>query len=113
MVFAVAESISQLKWLWFRKPRTLHDIEIFDDASRGPMGALRLVFKMQARRLAAVGGLVTVLSVVMEPFTQQVVAYRQREVVVGRANVGRALAYDAGLSLDTRKCFRISIKLQS
>jgi len=101
MVFAVAESISQLKWLWFRKPRTLHDIEIFDDASRGPMGALRLVFKMQARRLAAVGGLVTVLSVVMEPFTQQVVAYRQREVVVGRANVGRALAYDAGLSLDT------------
>lgn len=101
MVFAVAESISQLKWLWFREPRTLHDIEIFDDASRGPMGALRLVFRMRVRRLAAVGGLVTVLSVVMEPFTQQVVAYKAREVVVGRASVGRALAYDAGLSLDT------------
>ncbi|KAG4439799.1 hypothetical protein IFR05_004697, partial [Cadophora sp. M221] len=101
MLFAVAESISQLKWLWFRQQRTLHDIQIFDDASRGPMGALRLVFKMRARRLAAIGGAVTVLSIVMEPFAQQVVAYRQREVVVGRASVGRALAYDAGLSLDT------------
>ncbi|KAK0102987.1 hypothetical protein ONS96_005600 [Cadophora gregata f. sp. sojae] len=101
MIFASAESISQLKWLWFQKPRNLHDIEIFDDASRGPMGALRLVFKMRARRLAAIGGAVTVLSIVMEPFTQQVVAYRQREVVSGTARVGKALAYDAGLSLDT------------
>lgn len=72
------------------------------------MGALRLVFKMRARRLAAIGGAVTVLSIVMEPFAQQVVAYRQREVVVGSASVGKALAYDAGLSLDTCKYCNLS-----
>lgn len=39
----VAESISQLKWLWYRKERSLNDFQDFDKASRGAWGAIQLV----------------------------------------------------------------------
>jgi hypothetical protein len=37
MLVPVADSIGQLKWLWFRQPRCLQDIQTFDEASRGPL----------------------------------------------------------------------------
>lgn len=103
MLVPVAESISQLKWLWFRQPRTLQDMQIFDDASRGPLGAARLIFKTRAVRLAAVGAAITVLSLVMDPASQQIVGFPERSVIVGGASVGRAQAYDAGLLLESCK----------
>lgn len=39
----VSESISQLKWLWYRQQRPLKDFQDFDDASRGPWGTFQLV----------------------------------------------------------------------
>ena len=33
----ISDSIGQLKWLWFRQPRALQDIQIFDEASRGAL----------------------------------------------------------------------------
>ncbi|KAF2024342.1 hypothetical protein EK21DRAFT_29195, partial [Setomelanomma holmii] len=39
LMLAVAACISQLKWLYFeRSPRSLGQLQIFDDASRGPLG---------------------------------------------------------------------------
>ncbi|KAG8631205.1 hypothetical protein KVT40_000345 [Elsinoe batatas] len=35
MIFAVAEGISQLKWSWFLRPRSLADLSTYDSASRG------------------------------------------------------------------------------
>jgi hypothetical protein len=39
----VAESISQLKWIWFKRNRKLKDMAAIDAASRGPWGALKLI----------------------------------------------------------------------
>lgn len=37
--------ISQLKWLWYKKtPRPLAHLALFDDASRGPLGAFKLLY---------------------------------------------------------------------
>lgn len=36
--------ISELKWLWFQKPRVLADLDKIDRASRGPWGAACLLF---------------------------------------------------------------------
>ncbi|KAI1616564.1 hypothetical protein EDD36DRAFT_139523 [Exophiala viscosa] len=36
LLIQVAEGISRLKWLWFRQPQELGDLERFDSASRGP-----------------------------------------------------------------------------
>jgi hypothetical protein len=104
MLVAVNESISQLKWLWFREPRTLQDIQVFDDASRGPLGAVRLMFRTKAS-LIALGSLVAVLALVMDPFAQQIVSYPSRSIFINSATVGRAQSYDAGLTLKSRKPF--------
>lgn len=41
--------ISQLKWLWFKSPRPLMDMEEFDSATRGPWGALLLLFSLRGQ----------------------------------------------------------------
>ncbi|EGP86442.1 uncharacterized protein MYCGRDRAFT_43455, partial [Zymoseptoria tritici IPO323] len=38
LLFPVAACVGQLKWCWYAKKRPLHDIQTFDDASRGPWG---------------------------------------------------------------------------
>lgn len=44
LLFAVASALGQFKWLWmFSKQRSLQDLQVFDDASRGPLGASRLL----------------------------------------------------------------------
>lgn len=46
----VEEALGQLKWEWFReKPRRLIDFERFDDASRGPWGAVSLIWHCRGR----------------------------------------------------------------
>ncbi|KAF1967799.1 hypothetical protein BU23DRAFT_411161, partial [Bimuria novae-zelandiae CBS 107.79] len=40
LLVPIAECISQLKWTYFEAPRTLSQMQVFDDASRGPWGAL-------------------------------------------------------------------------
>ncbi|KAF4921253.1 hypothetical protein CGCVW01_v006181 [Colletotrichum viniferum] len=42
-VIPVSESLSQLKWVWFRHPRMLKDFQDFDAASRGVWGSLLLL----------------------------------------------------------------------
>jgi len=54
---AIAAVIGQEKWLWFglgrrhgfRKDTRLADLQIFDSASRGPLGSLNLIWFTQMR----------------------------------------------------------------
>lgn len=46
----VAEAISQAKWDWFHpQGRSLADMEVYDQASRGPWGALRMLANVRWR----------------------------------------------------------------
>jgi hypothetical protein len=46
----IIEGVSQLKWNWFAtKQRSLRELYLFDQASRGPLGALRLLPKTRGR----------------------------------------------------------------
>jgi hypothetical protein len=89
----------------------LEEIQTFDDASRGPLGAAKLILQTSAFHLATLGGLITILSLVMDPFAQQILSYRSRNVVVsgGWATVWRAQAYDEQVDLSTCKSFRFSM----
>jgi hypothetical protein len=45
LLMVLAEVISQSKWLWYRNTgaaRKLFDIQIFDQASRGPWGSFKM-----------------------------------------------------------------------
>lgn len=51
-LFAISETIGQLKWAWFnQKQRPLSDLRTFDSASRGLWGSAELIWTLQARYL--------------------------------------------------------------
>ncbi len=71
-----AEALSQLKWLWYRQQHRLSDIEVFDKASRGAYGSLKLLWGLGPRHtLAWTGAIVTILMVLIGPFAQQLLLY--------------------------------------
>lgn len=45
LIMAVAESLSQLQWLHYDKSQSIGQLEMFDDASRGPWGALKFFWR--------------------------------------------------------------------
>jgi len=46
LLVPIASSIGQLKWIWFQqKPRSTIDLERYDQASRGPEGSIKLLFR--------------------------------------------------------------------
>lgn len=53
LLLPVAEIVVQLKWLYFQaRVQRVSDLQIFDDASRGPLGSIRLLWRvnLQVRR---------------------------------------------------------------
>ncbi|KAH7314336.1 hypothetical protein BKA65DRAFT_516622 [Rhexocercosporidium sp. MPI-PUGE-AT-0058] len=75
MMMAVAECISQLKWIWFKSPRSLADLTTFEEASRGPWGSTQLLFTLRFHHLAALGALVTIVTIAVDPFVQQAMRF--------------------------------------
>ena len=72
LIVPTSEALGQLKWNWFHKSKAMWDFEIFDKASRGPWGALMLLFRTRGRSLAALGALLVVLLLAIDTFFQQV-----------------------------------------
>jgi hypothetical protein len=70
---ALASIVSQLKWLHFTSgtPRKLSDLQLFDDASRGPMGALLVILlRNKTALLASCASVLTLGSLLLDPFAQ-------------------------------------------
>jgi hypothetical protein len=100
MLMVVGQGLGQLKWQHFQqRPRRLIDFEILDGASRGPMGAVQLLYRLKWRALAAcVGAVITVLAIAMDPFVQQVIYYDSHLVPASNVSsvISRAQSYDMG-----------------
>ena len=100
MIVPVEASINQLQWMWFRRKKSaIKAMEVFDEASRGPMGSLALLTSRQARSLASLGAIITILSIAIDPFFQQIVNYPLRSVAAEpnstqRASLLRAVRYE-------------------
>ena len=62
LIFSVSAILGQLKWDWYEQhPRELHDLETFDQASRGPLGATKLLLEKTGRSVASIGAVITIL----------------------------------------------------
>lgn len=100
LLLAVAEAISQCKWSHYDRPRRMKDLDAFDYASRGPLGAVQLLSSRSTlANLASLGAIATILSVGMDPFSQQVVAFEERLVPMSAgatASFGISTIYDTG-----------------
>jgi hypothetical protein len=81
LLFAVAAAVGQLKWMWFqRREQPISDMQSFDDATRGPLGSLTLLFQHRGLSLASLGAIVTVLAVAIDPFIQQILSYPVQQI---------------------------------
>ncbi|KAF2180609.1 hypothetical protein K469DRAFT_639609 [Zopfia rhizophila CBS 207.26] len=121
LLIPLAEGLSQLKWNHYEeRAGTLDHLQAFDDASRGPWGALMFLFKMMRRRfsfLATAGALLTILTLVFEPFTQQIIDFPSRYVVLANETTSIMVADGWKSALDssgdatqsTRFAFRLGL----
>ena len=57
----ITASISQMKWIWFKKRNPVRGMQVFDEASRGPQLALKLLFSRCVLSLASLGALIILL----------------------------------------------------
>ena len=98
LLVPVAECISQLKWTYFhRRAQRLSRLQDFDDASRGPWGCVKFLWKLKHRGgIALFGAAITILALVVDPFTQQILAYPTSLVPAGNetARISIAKSYD-------------------
>ncbi|KAF7510845.1 hypothetical protein GJ744_005945 [Endocarpon pusillum] len=83
ILLVTAEGLSQLKWTWFKCGRPLEDFVKYDQASRGPLGAVNLLWRLRAQHpLSSCGALITIIVVAIDPFAQQIVRYYVCSVAV-------------------------------
>lgn len=74
VLLVISECLSQLKWVYFEQgSQRLMDLQIFDDASRGPLGAIHLLVRIRWTAVAAsFGALLTLLALAQDAFYQEV-----------------------------------------
>ena len=87
-LLAITETISQLKWLHFHdKSRKLSDLRMFDEASRGPFGSLKLLLAgYRITFLATLAAGVMVAALFVDPFVQLVLSFPSRETLAPTEN---------------------------
>jgi len=97
LLLPVAEALGQMKWSWFIKgdSKKMWDFEMFDNASRGPWGAFLLLIHTRGKTIAALGALVTIFCLALDPFFQQVVSYPERWTLHnGTTSIPRVVRYE-------------------
>ncbi|KAI0453824.1 hypothetical protein F5B21DRAFT_515102 [Xylaria acuta] len=98
LIYALGQTISQLKWLHLtKKPDSLEDLQHYDDASRGPLGAIRMFWKVRSGHFIAYLGCVVILvALAFEPFSQQLLHFEERVITIPntQSSVSFSTAYD-------------------
>lgn len=99
LLLPVTESISQLKWVHFNRAHRLSDMDLYNNASRGPLGALVFLFRLPLS-LGALGAIITVVALGFDPFAQQLVFFPSRQAVMDNetASFKVSQAYESGAS---------------
>ncbi|KAJ5360732.1 hypothetical protein N7517_009923 [Penicillium concentricum] len=97
LLLPVAASISQLKWLHFNRPHRLSDLDLYNNASCGPLGALLFVCKLPLS-LGALGAVITLVALAFDPFAQQLVSFPSRQAAMHNetASFRISQAYETG-----------------
>jgi hypothetical protein len=74
ILLVITACISQLKWIYFgRRGHRVMDLQIFDSASRGPLGAIALIVRIRwGATIASFGALITILALFQDAFYQQI-----------------------------------------
>ncbi|KAF7554836.1 hypothetical protein G7046_g6700 [Stylonectria norvegica] len=110
LAYVLAECMAQWKWILFaREARPLMDFERIDQATRGPLGSLRVLTRMRGALPLQFGAILTLLAIGLDPLAQQLVQFKQSVVFTGGtygdpskvALISRATTYDMGYTMET------------
>lgn len=76
LAYILTSCIGQLQWKWFAAgARPLYDAVLYDNAGRGSWGSLTWLWRYHIQQpLTAMGALLTVVSLAIDPMVQQLVA---------------------------------------
>ncbi|EGX91852.1 arginase family protein [Cordyceps militaris CM01] len=85
----VEACLSQCAWIWIakshqRRTKTvarLEDFKLFDEASRGFLGSVALMWRMKGLHLSCIGAAIIIFTHGFETFSQQMVHYVARPIV--------------------------------
>ncbi|KAK1671305.1 hypothetical protein BDP55DRAFT_560652 [Colletotrichum godetiae] len=83
-LFPVSVAIGQTQWSWFLKDRPLHDLHLFDQASRGPWGSVMLLKRIRHKHFVSLGAFLMVISALTSPVTQLAIKYPVKDSVAPR-----------------------------
>ncbi|KAK8117428.1 uncharacterized protein PG998_005709 [Apiospora kogelbergensis] len=93
LMLPLGSVISQMKWVWFEKPRALTDLQTFDRASRGPWGALKLIWDTKGKAwITKLACVLTVVALAFEPTAQQVLSFESRMTPARNATASLSIA---------------------
>ncbi|KZM24552.1 hypothetical protein ST47_g4323 [Ascochyta rabiei] len=100
LLVPAAACISQSIWInYAKKEHSLGILTTYDAASRGPWGALQLLWVLRSRRLACLGAALTVLAVGIGPAVQQTIVIETRSTLTRHpATIARARSYSQTLT---------------
>lgn len=95
MMVPIASCSSQLKWRHFdHRTQRLHELQLFDNATRGPWGAIKLLSGVHYRSLlASFLALATIAALGIEPSAQQILSFPHSTLSNSTAEIGVANVY--------------------
>lgn len=92
LAYTLAECLGQARWIWFsRKARPLNDINLVDEASRGPLGSLKILGQPVARSFISIGAVAIILSAAIDPFVQLTIG--KRDALEFKPDTGAQIGY--------------------
>lgn len=99
MMVPIASCISQLKWRHFElHTNRLSDLQLLDEASRGPWGSLMLLADVRTRAFTAQAlAVLSLMSLGFDPSAQQILEFPTRETKLTNtsASIGVASTYES------------------
>ncbi|KAH7093249.1 hypothetical protein FB567DRAFT_170781 [Paraphoma chrysanthemicola] len=99
-LLVIGACIAQSKWIRFKTaPRKLTELDLFENAARGPLGSLMLLLQVRWHSgFASVGAILTILALGVDTFAQQVIRLDTRnvEVLDGGASFSISHNYTGG-----------------
>jgi hypothetical protein len=87
VLIPVAAAMGELKWMWFSSGHRLTDIQVFESAARGPLGAIIMLWSFRGRSLACLGAVIILSSLALDFGFQQLVTYPLRPVDLEPATI--------------------------
>ncbi|KAF4467831.1 zinc-binding oxidoreductase [Fusarium albosuccineum] len=99
LAFVVGNCIAQGKWTWFSKRQgPLAAFVAIEEAGRGPLGSLQLMFKLKFRHWVSFGAAITIGLLAIDPLLQSVILYQGKisPATGSMATIARSSKLDIG-----------------